>query len=91
MTASNEQMARLGKGKGLRKDVPTSGRMGPTTRKVVAFADETTSELTRGCVCSSGDYGDARHLLTLPPGFGLNGFGPGHVCCIVSWDSVLGS
>ena len=24
-------------------------------------------------------------------GFGLNDFGPVHVCCIVSWDSVLGS
>jgi len=38
--ASGEGRARL------KKDMPTSEREGPTTRKVVAFADETTSALT---------------------------------------------
>ena len=63
MTASDEQRARLRGGKG----PPQEGwahlrKEGATTRKVVAFADETTSELTGGRLCSSGDYGDAHTI-----------------------------
>ena len=92
MTATDEQRARLRRGKGppqegwahLRKEGADHQEGGRLRSRDHVRADGGLRLQQRG-------LRRCKALIGSPLGFGLNDFGPVHVCCIVSWDSVLGS